>query len=134
MGDLKAFSPEWMKVFQTAANRDPELSWIAKHMNCRFLWKIGCCSYLFQIEGGKIISIAEPTWNDSWDFNIEGPKEAWDKFIQPVPPPVYHDLLGIVTRIQDCCLNGNRLMAMQYMRSLTRMFTVAREMQGGGGL
>ncbi|MFM1655216.1 hypothetical protein ACI7RC_24445 [Brevibacillus sp. B_LB10_24] len=133
MGDLQAFSPEWMKLFQTAANHDLELSWIAKHVHCRFLWKIGGRSFLFQILGGKITSIAVPTWNDSWDFSIEGPEEAWNKFIQPVPPPVYQDLLGIVTRIPDCRLEGNRLMAMQYMRTLTRLFTVAREVQGGDG-
>lgn len=131
MASSIAFSAEWMSSFQETVNQDPELSWIAKHMNCTFLWKIGAESFLFQINGGKIASIKSPTWNDSWDFSIEGPKEVWLRFIKQVPPPFYNDLLAIVTRLPDCQLSGNRLLAMQYMRSLTRMLSLAREAEGG---
>ncbi|MET3506583.1 hypothetical protein [Halalkalibacter oceani] len=126
----QSLSLEWINSFQQAVKQDQEFLWIAKHMNCTFLWKVGSESFLFKIEQGNILSITSPTWNDSWDFSIEGTQEAWNKFLKQPPPPLYNDLLGMVTRLPECELNGNRLMAMQYMRSLTRLFTIAREVQG----
>lgn len=127
MADPSLFSPEWMARFQKVINKDQELSWIAKFMTCDFIWQIGERSYLFHIVDGKVRSIVSPTWNDSWDFAIEGPEEAWVKFAKRLPPPMYHDLLGMVTRLPECRLTGNRLIAMQNIRSLTRMMSLARE-------
>lgn len=127
MVDLELFSSEWMKRFQEVVNNDQELSWIAKFMTCDFLWKIDKESHLIKVLEGKIQSITSPTWNDSWDFTIEGSKETWVKFTKRVPPPMYYDLLGMVTRLPDCSLTGNRLIAMQYIRSLTRMMSLTRE-------
>jgi hypothetical protein len=127
MADLTLFSPEWMTRFREVINNDQELSWIAKFMTCNFVWQIGTKSYLFRVQNGKIQSIVTPTWNDSWDFTLEGSEEAWAKFARKVPPPLYHDLLGMVTRLPECRLIGNRLIAMQNIRSLTRMMSLARE-------
>lgn len=131
MASSIAFSSEWMGAFQERVNQDPELSWIAKNMNCTFVWRIEADPFLFQINRGKITSIKAPTWNDSWDFSIEGPREVWLHFIKQVPPPLYNDLLAIVSRLPDCQLSGNRLLAMQYIRSLTRMFSLSRELERG---
>lgn len=130
MKNRSAFSINWMHTLQKAVNKDSEFSWIAKHMNCTFLWKIDEDLFLFKIHNGKINSINVPTWNDSWDFSIEGPRYAWLKLVEQMPPPLYNDLLGMVTKLEECELNGNRLLAMQNMRSLSRLFTIAREVQG----
>ncbi|GED29916.1 hypothetical protein P9G84_11325 [Brevibacillus centrosporus] len=127
---LHMFSPEWMEQFRQVVNEDRELSWIARWMTCDFVWRVGEAVYLFHVVGGKVISVVAPTWNDSWDFAIEGTEEAWSKFAQPLPPPMYYDLLGMVTRLPECRLTGNRLKAMQHIRSLTRMMSLVREVGG----
>jgi putative sterol carrier protein len=130
MGNFTVFNLKWMEAYQDSVLKDAEYSWISRHMNCSFVWKIGEDSFLFNILNGEIISITVPTWNDSWDFSIEGPLDTWMKFIERSPMPIYNDLLGMLTRLPQCELKGNRLMAMQYMRSLTRLFTIAREVEG----
>jgi hypothetical protein len=132
LGIMDLFSREWMERFKKTINEDRELSWIGKFFTCRFVWKIGQRAYLFRVANGKVLSIAPPTWNDSWDFALEGPEEAWRKFAMPLPPPLYHDLLGMVTRLPDCQLSGNRLLAMQHIRALTRLMSLVREVKSEG--
>ncbi|BCJ85978.1 hypothetical protein [Effusibacillus dendaii] len=127
MANQILFSSEWMERFREVINEDRELSWIAKFMTCDFVWQIGASSYLFHVVEGKVRSIVPPTWNDSWDFALEGTEEAWGKFARPVPPPMYYDLLGMITRLPECRLTGNRLKAMQNIRALTRLMSLVRE-------
>ncbi|GAA4708006.1 hypothetical protein [Brevibacillus fulvus] len=127
VADQQLFTPEWMERFRQVVNEDRELAWIGRWMTCDFVWQIGQSAHLFHVEAGKVLSIASPTWNDSWDFAIEGTEGAWEKFARPYPPPMYYDLLGMVTRLPECRLTGNRLKAMQNIRSLTRMMSLARE-------
>jgi hypothetical protein len=129
MNKTSLFSQAWMSQLQHLINTDRELVSIGRLFDCTFVWKIGDLSYLFQIEHGKAVAIRRPTWNDHWDFSIEGPTGTWEKFVQPLPPPGYYDLLGIITRHSDCDLIGNRLKAMQHMRSLVRLFQLTREVE-----
>src|SRR4051812_22077870 len=87
MVNAALFSAEWMSRFQEVINNDKELSWVAKFMNCDFVWQIGDHNHLFRVVQGKISCIASPTWNESWDFAIAGSEEAWVKFTQRLPPP-----------------------------------------------
>lgn len=127
MGNDIVFSEQWVKRFRNVVNEDQELSWIGKFMDLRFMWQIGELQYLISVEKGKIQSIRSPTWNDSWDFSIYGPQSAWEKFIQPIPLPIYNDILGMITKLPECDLIGNRLAAMQNIRAFTRMMSLARE-------
>jgi hypothetical protein len=122
----ETFSLDWMERFKMVINTDPELSWVGRFMNLRFIWRIEEVQYLFVVKNGKVESVSSPTWNDSWDFELSGPVSAWEKFVQPVPPPMYNDVLGMVSKLPDCDLTGNRLVAMQNIRALTTMMNLAR--------
>jgi hypothetical protein len=121
------YSEQWMQQFQQQVNRDQQLSQIGTFFNCTFVWKIGEIAYLFLIEKGKVLDIRVPMSNDSWDFTIEGPKDTWLKFAESSPSLEYYDLLGILTKHEDSYLIGNRLKAMQHMRSLRRLFQIVKE-------
>lgn len=130
MGEIKAFSNQWFDHFIQVVNKDKELNWIAAFMTLDFVWIIGEKAFLIKVREGKIRTISAPSWNDSWEFAIEGPEGVWEKFIEKVPPPMYFDLLGIVTKMPNCGLTGNRLAAMQHARALTRMMSLARSIEG----
>jgi|SRR5699024_2149918 len=126
MGKFTPFTKEWFDKYKLVINYDRELSWISKHMTCSFLWQIDNEEILFDVKEGKIIMIRNPNWSDSWDFSIVGPKSVWEIFIQKYPPPLYNSLLGLLTKHPHCNLKGNRIIAMQNIRSIIRMFSLTR--------
>jgi|SRR5699024_3061251 len=126
MSECNIFSKEWFDKYKLIINYDQELSWVAKHMTCSFLWQIENEQILFDVNKGKIVSIRYPNWNDSWHFSIEGPKNVWEVFIQKYPPPLYNSLLGLLTKHPDCALKGSRMIAMQNIRAIIRIFSLAR--------
>jgi hypothetical protein len=121
------FTEKWLEHFVKVVNDDQEFSWIAKHMNTSFVWKIGDAMHLFIVQNGRLLEIQQPIWNESWDFSVEGPTEVWAKFILPEPPPVHNDILGIVNHLPNCYLNGNRIIAMQNIRALMHLFSLSRK-------
>lgn len=120
------FTEGWMTRFQAEANGDPEFSWVGRFMNLSFVWRIGELPHLITVKNGRVESIVTPVWNDSWEFELCGPESAWAKFVQPVPPPIYNDVLGMVTKLTDCYITGNRLVAMQNIRAFTTLMNLAR--------
>ena len=120
---------DWANSLKKKVNNDPEFATVGRLMQVNFLWELGETRLLFIVKEGKIDDIKvndEITFNDSWAFSLRGSKESWEKFLAPVPPPMYNDIWAMVVQVEDVELNGNRLVAMQNIRALSRLMTLTR--------
>jgi hypothetical protein len=79
------------------ANADAWLVHRGRFLDVAFLIDAGGESYLVRIHRGRIEEIAKgPHVMPRWTFALRAPREAWDAFWQPVPPPGFHDLIAMM--------------------------------------
>ena len=52
-----------------------------------------------------------------------------NRFINPNPPPLYHDFFAMLMRIDEFELDGNTLETMQNARALHRMMNILKQME-----
>jgi hypothetical protein len=119
-------SKEWLEKFQEAVNLDPELNVIGKYCNTDFLLQIGPKEYIIQIQQGKWINFFEKRELDKWQFAIRGSLEAWKKFTQPTPPPMFHELFAAVFQ-GNMQVEGNIEELMANLRYMIRFLDITRE-------
>jgi hypothetical protein len=120
-------SQAWMAAFQDAVNRDEELALIGRHFTVSFLFQAGETRYVFQVERGALVQILpDPRFDAVWSFALRAPLEHWQKFIQPLPPPLFNELFAMLMRVPDFKLEGNTLVAMQNVRALQRFMSLMR--------
>ncbi|GGC55392.1 hypothetical protein [Chelatococcus reniformis] len=68
-----------------------------RYLTTRFLVELGPEAYLVDVVQGRIAAVTSgPFVMPSWSFALRAPKEAWEQFFQPVPPPGYQDLFGLL--------------------------------------
>jgi hypothetical protein len=71
---------------------------------------------------------SENAFADPWDFAIRGLVDAWEKFLQPIPPRFYDGLLGGMLR-GNFRLEGDTISAFSHFWAITRMLDIFRELQ-----
>jgi hypothetical protein len=111
-----------MDGLESFLKNDDELSYLRKHANFSFVWEGDTFQVLFIVRNSTIFIKEEITFNDYWDFTISGDSESWNEFLKPYPKPFYHNLIAMVNKIEAVSMTGNRLIAMQQIRCLTRIF------------
>jgi hypothetical protein len=117
-----------MEKFHAIVNRDGPFKNVGKHCNVRFLVGIGDQEYLVVVEKGRVESVALSgifDFDANWAFALRGPQESWSKFVQPIPPPTYTDVI-FMTFNQRIRLEGNLLAFWQNIRALLWMFSLMR--------
>lgn len=79
---------------RAAAN--PALGHRGLWTDATMLLEIGDEGWVVRLDHGEV-SVHRETWRVSaWDFAIRGPREAWEKFWAPMPPPMHHDLHALI--------------------------------------
>lgn len=88
-----------MDQLQHRVNADERLVWRGRYVDTAFLVEAGEHAWLIQVAEGRIAAVKRgPLVMPSWTFALRAPREAWDTFWLPAPPPGYHDLLALVKR------------------------------------
>ena len=120
-------SPEWMAAFQQRVNGDAELAVIGEWFTADFLFQAGDAEYLFRVEGGKLKEVVpKPRFDQSWSFALRAPREHWQNFIRPLPPPLFNELFAMLMRVPEFKLEGDTLLAVQNARALQRFMSLMR--------
>ena len=124
------FTPDWWRRFQARVNQDPELAVIGKWFSVPFAITRGDDRIVLRVEKGRIVDIVQqPRFDVRTAFGLRGPVELWNKFLEPVPPALYHDIFAMIMRVPDLVLEGDTLIAMQNARALHRMMNIMREVR-----
>ena len=73
-------------------NRDPEFNLSARYWNCDIRFVIGDDVYFMHIENGQVAYFQQGSQgHDPYNINIGGPKALWEKMLEEIPRPFYHD-------------------------------------------
>jgi hypothetical protein len=117
----------WMKRYAEMVNADPELRVVGRFFTCDFLLDFETIRYLVRVSEGAVRDIVEnPTHDRPWAFALRAPRSVWERYLQPVPPPLYHHIFAMLMRVPDFRLEGNTLVAAQNVRALVRMCDLMR--------
>lgn len=116
-----------MRRYAAVANADPELRLIGKFFTCDFLLDFEAVRYLMRVFEGRVReTVPDPHYDRPWAFALRGPRQVWEKYLQPIPPPLYHHIFAMLMRVPEFRLEGNTLAAMQNIRALVRMCDLLR--------
>jgi len=117
-----------MRAFQEQVNRDEELLLIGQWFTTDFLFGAGETEVLFRVRAGRLVEVVpEPRFDQPWSFALRAPQEHWEKFIQPLPPPLFNEIFAMLMRVPEFRVEGNTLVAAQNARALQRFMSLMRK-------
>jgi hypothetical protein len=126
---IRFLDPREMEGIRNHVNGDPEFKLAARYMLTNILLEVGDSRCIVKVREGAISEmLANPIFADACSFYIKGSEEAWNKFLQPVPPPFYNGVFSAMIR-QNFEVGGNLEDAFSYFWALTRMLDVFRELE-----
>ncbi len=118
----------WLARYRERVNADPELRVIGDWFTTSFALTFGEARHALKVEKGCIVEmVAGPRLDVRTLFGFRAPVAVWRKFLQPDPPPLFHDFFAMLMRVPEFVLEGDALVAMQNARALHRMMNLMRE-------
>ena len=123
-------SSQWIEVLRRWVDRcvdDPLLTNLGTASDFTFcLWSGANTAWLRVREGQVLEWEASPTFHHSWDFTLSVPLEVWERFLQPVPPPTFHDLFAPLARVPEFRIEGSREAFAQHAHVMRRLLELWR--------
>lgn len=118
----------WVDEFARVSNEDPEIQAHGKYYTCSFLLDMEEHQFLIRMNAGKIEEIlVDPGPLDlRYQFIIRASAETWRNFGKETPPPMYHGIWSASFQ-RDMKLEGDLLVLMQNLRTLTRQIELLRQ-------
>ena len=78
---------------------DPHLLWRGRFLTCDVELGVGALPLAVRIASGRVESVTRgPFLLKPWTFAIRMAPETWSKFLSPVPPPGWHDVMALSKR------------------------------------
>jgi len=115
--------------FRDAINADPEFKIAARYMSKDVLLEVGQARCVVKFRDGVLTQIkSENAFADPWNFAIRASVDAWEKFLQPIPPRFYDGLFAGMIR-GNFRLEGETISALSHFWAITRMLDILRELQ-----
>ena len=112
-----------------AVNTDAEFRLASRFFSKDILLVAGDSKCIVKVRDGVVTEIKlNPTFMNPWSFFIKGGADAWEKFLRPIPPPLFTDLYGCISR-QHFELGGDIEAAFAHFWAVTRMLEVFRALQ-----
>jgi len=117
----------WLRRFQEMVAGDVEMGVVGEWFTTAFSLACGERRAILRIDKGRIAEIVpDPRLDVRCAFGFRAPVEVWRKFLDPSPPPLYHDFFAMLMRVPEFELEGDGLVAMQNARALHRMMNLMR--------
>lgn len=118
----------WVDEFRRASDEDEELQAHGKYYSCDFLLDMEEHQFLVRMNAGKIeeIMVDPGPLDRRYQFIIRASAETWRNFGKEIPPPMYHGIWS-ATFQRDMRLEGDMLVLMQNLRTLTRQIELLRK-------
>ena len=118
----------WVGEFTRASNEDPELQAHGKFYTCSFLLDMEEHTFQVAMHSGEVEEIlVDPGPLDKrYQFVIRASAETWRNFGKETPPPMYHGIWAASFQ-RNMSLEGDLLVLMQNLRTLTRQVELLRE-------
>ena len=126
---IRFIDPKNATPFRDIVNADPEFKLAARYMTKDACIEVGDIRCIVKFRDGVVTKIkSEDTLADPWDFAVRGSADAWEKFLQPIPPRFYDGIFGGVIR-GNFLIEGDTVSAFSHFWAVTRMLDIFRELQ-----
>jgi hypothetical protein len=112
------------------ANEDAEFALAARMWDGDVLFASGEDAVRMTVRGGRVTEVVGSAASAAAAIRIIATADAWEKLLQPVPPPFYQDLFGAASR-HGVLLLGEPEDVFPYYPALRRLIELLRT--GGGG-
>lgn len=139
MGDETLASEEWWNSYQEIVNADPEMTLHGRDaFDENFVVGIGEEHFLVEMHGGEVQDVRTPGLDDSWSFGVVGERNAWEQFVEEVPPPHHNEVFASFYRTavkgEDGYFDliGNHKTIFQNFRPFQRALDLMRTAHNGG--
>ena len=122
-----------MDQLQQRVNADARLVWRGRWVDTTFLVEAGDAAWLVQVAAGRIAAVKRgPLVMPSWSFALRAPRDAWNTFWLPNPPPGFHDLLALV-KYRALRIEGNVHPFMANLLYFKGVMAAPRPRESGAG-
>ncbi|MCL9815638.1 hypothetical protein [Natronocalculus amylovorans] len=134
MSDTELGSHEWWEQYKETVNTDKEMK-VRGHdrFNTNFFVEIDDDRFLIEMHGGEVETIVpNPGVNQEWSFGVRGSKQAWEEFVQELPPAHNNEIIAsnyrTAVRGEDghLELQGNNKRIFQNLRPFQRALDLMR--------
>ena len=118
----------WVDEFTRASDEDPELQAHGRFYTCSFLLDMEEHTFQIAMHSGKVeeILVDPGPLDERYQFIIRASAETWRNFGKETPPPMYHGIWAASFQ-GDMSLEGDLLVLMQNLRTVTRQIELLRE-------
>jgi hypothetical protein len=118
----------WTDEFSHVSNEDPEIQAHGRYYSCNFLLDMEEHQFLIRMHAGKVeeILVDPGPLDERYQFTIRASAETWRNFGKETPPPMYHGIWSASFQ-RDMSLEGDLLVLMQNLRTLTRQIELLRK-------
>ena len=121
----------WFEKLDGSLREDAELAVIGRRCTLDLALVVDEGTVLLRLQRGGISDIVpEPDIGESWHVTLRGAREDWRTFLRPIPPPFYQDLLAMNSRVPSFSIEGDRRAFVRHLRALSRIFELARQVDG----
>jgi hypothetical protein len=116
-----------LETLKERAAGDALLARFGLDLDCALLVGDGDTDWLVRIEGGEVTRVTKgPLIMPRSDLRLRASSEAWTRFLEPVPPPGYHDLFAL-RRYQRIQIEGDIRLMSAYLFYFKRLFALLRK-------
>lgn len=133
---MAVFDAAWMEGWKTLVNQDAVIKIIGKHLTATVLFAFGDTTYVVSYVGGRITRIDDQLGPEStYAFALRGPAQTWEKFVQPIPPPMYNDIWAMAHPLHGRLqIEGDVKVMWQNLRAFTWTLDFMRKVNEAGGI
>ena len=115
-----------LDTLQARAAGDAQLARFGLDLDCALLVGDGDTDWLVEIARGEVVRVTRgPLIMPKTDLRLRAASEAWARFLQPVPPPGYHDLFAL-RRYRRIQIEGDIRLMSAYLFYFKRLFALLR--------
>ncbi len=126
---VRFMDPTNATKYRDIINNDPEFKIAARYMSKDMCVESGKNRCIMKFRDGIVTEIKfEDAFADRWDFAVRASVDAWEKFLQPIPPRFYDGLFGGMIR-GNFQIEGDTVMCFSHFWAVTRLFDIFRELQ-----
>ena len=123
---MALFDRAWMETWRRLANADEGLQVIARYFTADLILGFGDTTYLVSVKNGAIDQIRDGTGSPpAGSLALRGPRDVWEQFVQPLPPPRYNGIFPLVFG-KLLTMEGDEIVFWQNLRALTVMTHLMR--------
>ena len=126
---MSMFDSSWMSGWQKAVNGDGPMRVVGKHLNADLVLEFGDTEYFVSFKNGNLETFEDQIGPETcYQFALRAPRESWEKFCEPVPPPMYNDIWAMAHPLHGRLrIEGNQKVLWQNLRALTWALDLMRK-------